>query len=203
MALTVCRHCGKTISDTVETCIHCGEIIAEPVSEPEAVQPQATEPQEEAEEQVVYDYFVYGEAQRLKLEEAFLKSDAWAYKYRLAESDLGKFKSLFGDVMAGLFFSAVALLLAYVYIFDMQAYSVDLIKAALIGGGILFAVSLPAMLVLSIVRKVRGKSEDKLIYIKKYQKWLLEEKNISYEPKFEKKQMQELFDSINLEKFTF
>ena len=60
-----------------------------------------------------------------------------------------------------------------------------------------------AMFTLSIVQAVRKNSDDKIIYIKKYQKWLLEEKNISYKPKFAKKQMQETFDSINLEKIAF
>ena len=203
MALTVCRHCGRTVSDTVETCIHCGGILAEPVVEPEILQPQDAQPQAEAEEQVVYDYFLYSEEQRKNLELAFLESDAWAYKYRHTGIELEKFKSLFGDIMAGLFIPAAALLLAFCFIFDMEAYSVDLIKTALMGGGILFAVSLPTMLVLSIVIKVREKSEDKLIYIKKYQKWLLEEKSISYGPKFAKTQMQELFDSINIDKLTF
>ncbi len=34
MALIVCPHCGKQVSDTVERCIHCGEFIKEKPSEP-------------------------------------------------------------------------------------------------------------------------------------------------------------------------
>lgn len=203
MALIVCRHCRKTVSDTVETCIHCGGLIAEPINQPEVTLPQETAAQTKSKKTTIYDYSSFSDERKQKLEKAFLESDAWAYKYRHTGNELRSFKSLFCNIILCLWLSATAFLLAFIFLADMRAYDVNLILYALAGAGILFAVSAIISIILFIVLKIRKNSDERLIYLKKYQKWLMEEKNVSYKPKFAKAQMQEVFNWINLERTTY
>jgi hypothetical protein len=203
MALIVCRHCGKKVSDTVETCIHCGGLIEEPVGQPEEMRTQEPVVQAEQETPTIYQYSGFSEERQLKLEKAFLDSDQWAYKYRHKEVELISFKSMIGWILVSLIWSTLLLGLAFAFLFDMRAYRADLVITALVGAGILFAISVIVNIVLSIVLKVRKKSNERLIYLKKYQKWLMEEKHVAYQPKFDKQQMQETFEMINLDRLTY
>lgn len=207
MALTVCKSCGKTVSDTVETCIHCGgsingETIEQNVQQNVRLQEETSANTEATKEHDVYDYFIYSEDRRLSLEKAFIESDKWAYNYRRTEEEIRKFKSLFESIILFNMLSSFALMLAFMFIFDFKAYKVDLIYIALAGSAILFVLSSLMSVVLHFMIKARRNAPERLVYLKKYQKWLLEEKNISFNPKFKKKGSQEAFANISVDKFT-
>ena len=201
MALTVCRHCGKKVSDTVDTCIHCGGLIAEPVSEPETVQEEITPPVAPKEEKktsnTAYDYYVYSDERRLKLEESFLKTDPWARKYRYTEIELRKFRDLCGSVFFGMFLGALGLWLLYVYVFEMKECNVDLVMTTAKIAGVVAAVDVLCWIVLGILHAVYRNSDNKLIYLKRYKRWLLKEKDVSFNPNFAKKSDQQRFKEVD------
>lgn len=204
MALTVCKNCGKTVSDTVETCIHCGGSINSETMEQNVYQQEETSTKTEAtDEHNVYDYYIYSETRRVSLEKAFIESDKWAYNYRRIEEEIRKFKSLFETIILVTVWSSLALILAFIFIFDFKAYKEDLIYIALAGSTILFVLSALMSFVLHFMIKARRNAPERLVYLKKYQKWLLDEKNISYKPVFKKKSSQEAFTNISIDKFTF
>ena len=72
--------------------------------------------------------------------------------------------------------------------------------AGVIGGVVVFSV---LSKIFSSLRKRREADEKKYIYMKKYQAWLLKEKNIRYDPVFVDDEEKRCFEAVNLQDIQF
>ena len=194
MALIVCNACGKKVSDTVETCIHCGASLKE--------EPCAKEAKEENEE-VLKSYDAYSEDDKLQMEKAFLAEDKWAKKIKRKEVIL---KKLYG------WFSSILLLLVVFGSFcryfgkdalEEKLYSLGLFELFAVVYTVLFVGFLLGIIIVLGIGAAEKRSIRKYIYMKKYQRWLKEAHDISYEPQFFEKKKKDIFDAIDLDKMNF
>ena len=204
MALIVCKKCGQKISDTVELCIHCGALISgEPVVEKEESKDVDIPNQNKEEKMVQYNYEKYDEDIRIQLEQQFLTTDKWAKSFRRKGVEIEQFKSLFSW---GLILPALIVLVVkccYSYIFKESYYNELFLGIAIIGAISLFAVSLILTVVLFFVGVAYKRSLNKYIYMKKYQRWLLEEKNVRYTPVFLDQKSKEKFEKLDIDNINF
>lgn len=218
MALIVCEECGGKISDTVSVCIHCGapvekKVILQPedmVIEPVQIQPLKTPaaPAEKKEEK--YNYDKLNKDIRMQYELQFLESCDWAKKYRKSMFDIQKFKSLFATffgmpyfaffAMFGLYFLALRIFEGVPNIFEDDAKVNDeAMKVYILGLVAIMAISAVARITMGIVDFANKRSWKKYAYIKKYQQWLAEEKNVQYSPIFADTKARERFESVDLD----
>ncbi len=204
MALIVCKHCGQKISDTVEMCIHCGALISgEPFVQKEESEDADTLDRNKEEKTAQYDYEKYNEDIRIQLEQQFLTTDKWARSFRRKGVEIQKFKSLFswGIILPVLIVLAVRY--CYSNVFKESFYNEIPLGIAGMGAILLFTVSLILTVVLFFVGMVYKRSLNKYIYMKKYQRWLLEEKNVRYTPVFLDKKSKEKFEKLDIDNINF
>ena len=200
MALTICKKCGKRVSDTVEKCIHCGALLNQP-EEPAIVVQNDADNKESASETAVGEPVrleSLNERIRKELEEEYLAADEWARKYRRSKAETASY-SRYLFIYLGL----LLLYLRALELFDITfagplinqtAFIVSVISLALLLG-ISFA-----LLVYAIVKRVHLKlTLARYVYLKRYQGWLLKEKKIDFEPHFKRNIEKQRFDSINVE----
>ncbi len=197
MGLITCKNCGKKISDTVENCIHCGK----PIKETE--QETATyDTSDKASSQQFAPFSFYTEDDRLALEREFLSNDEWAKKYRRTVEELPSFSRM---SVFSLFLPI--LILDALHKFNDNFTGFDFLNSTIIGSisilsFILLAIMFVGMVSYVIFTKIHLKiTMSKYIYMKKFQKWLKEVKQIDYTPTFIKIKEKEKFDQIDLDAF--
>ena len=193
MALIICHSCGKSISDTSSHCIHCGAPTA-----PEAF-PEKTEAVEEPR---LPPFNALNEITKNRLNEEFKEKcspiDPWLKRHLSILYDMLHLCATAFCVFMGIFLGRN---LAY-KIFDfldnpvylpfwetIHDFSKTCTNWLLLG---IFGVCLMHYICLRY-------SHANLIYKKKFQKWLLEEKQIEYIIPFKTVRAKEKFDAIDLD----
>ena len=198
MALIICDNCGKKYSDSVEKCIHCGflkeEVILE-VPKPEEKVEEKTEQKAEP----IKDYFLYNKKEKTALERVFINSDEWAYKYKRKDVLHEKTRIFCGIV---LFLSLIYLPLAkIIYELFMKDKEMNL-EAILLGLVVIActgAISIIILIINGIMERAHKRSLKRVIYYKKFQKWLYDTRKITFEPIFGSKVQQAQFDNFDLD----
>ena len=203
MALIICKNCGKKISDTIDVCIHCGCNLKETENPEQASQAQNETSQICELQQTDFDDLI--ELEQTKLEAEFLKEDEWSNKYMRDRLELKSFaKPLF-------FYPFLAYAVSLIFIrtlglfLDMDTFfSGDIVnptaKTVAIISGVGLAVLCVAMFVYSIAKRLHnGVTHARYIYYKRFQKWLIEKKNITFFPKMKTLRQNRIFESITIE----
>ena len=195
MALIICKHCGRKVSDTVSDCIHCGNSLQ-------------TEELVENSAPIVEDKFIEPEKKsfnalnsdtRYALEQEFLTVDKKALKIKRTEAEFKKFSSLCSTmIFLGLALILISRFVAQrifkgeIYDEKMLLVGACLIIFGLIGGGIVCGI---INIVLKIIYK---RSAKRCIYLKRFQIWLYETKDLRYEPIFINKREEAIFKKLDL-----
>ena len=188
MALITCKKCGKNVSDTRETCIHCGHSLKEEA-------PTAPAPEQQKSE-----YAKLGQYEQEMLVKEFWTSNSDARRYREKIYFWTEFKKSFRiyGILLILFIGLQIGLLDFIgqYIKNQTAF-LAFLAAILIYVLIAFIC---AIAFLAKGRKLKKKTY-RFAEERAFQKWLLENKNITYTRMFfdvEEKQMFEQSDFKNL-----
>ena len=193
MALIICNHCGKKCSDTVDKCIHCGaatkdfftyhsDIVTEEKTNNEKLTKYENLPKEE----------------KTKLEMEFLKSNPTALKYRRKGLEIKKFGSLaFWLILIG-----QILLLVQEYtlntFFDGIVYNEMLLETSYYFlGGILIVWIVSFVFLIYLAISYKNKI-NRLMYLKKFKIFLLEEKEIDFTPNILTNKDKDIFEQIDL-----
>ncbi len=188
MAIVVCKVCGKTFSDTREACIHCGTLLKE----------KAIKQEKEVVINKKVDFNSLDKLRKIRLEEEFINDnkEALSYKQKTTYDKFGSkvSKSVFFNV---LFYIVLSILLFAE--FNVRVYNETYMIISLVSLIVAFVLVLFADLIEMIIVFVNKRSLKKYIYIKEFQKWLLEKKDINYIPVFDKDSQKEIFDKIDLE----
>lgn len=194
MALIVCKNCGKKISDTVEKCVHCGALQKETIVEKSE---KSTSPKK--------DFFYYSKEEKAVLEKQFIKSDEWAFYYKNKEETFKRIKSLIGLITKAFFVYFIVMSVLMPKSPDAEPILLRDTEPALLGFMILavaWILSMIVLIIISILSKIQRESIDRIIYHKKFQKWLYENHGITYEPIFDKDTQQKKFDNYNIEELS-
>ena len=202
MALIECSRCGKKITDTAENCIHCGAPthILDSDDKSTCITDQCIS-ENAGESDRLPSYNSFGEDYKLELEREFLKSDVRAMKYRRRRAEISRFVLMFFGILFALFFVIKFLFEVPDEILSNTVYNkpLDKLSEHLLIAIIIYAFScLIYAIVASIIMKI---SIKQYVYMKKFQKWLKEEKGIDYMPPLQKIKQKRIFDSIDLETF--
>jgi len=210
MALIECKECGKRISDTTRVCIHCGAPTC--VSKPDAVG-DSENTQKQSQNGVAHDVEnkqKESEAQAEKtepkkifqnldkdtqceLEKEFWKVDKRAKKYK-RRTETGKFIMLLalGYYIVGL----ISLLWIMSFGKEIGNGVPDwLTPQSWVIYRVLFPENIPLMpiilevigissMIVGGVRLKQRQGKKEVVYKKRFQAWLLMEKNIEYIPQF-------------------
>ena len=223
MALIECKECGKRISDTTRVCIHCGAPTC--VSKPDAVgdsentqkqsqngvahdvENKQKEPEAQAEKTEPRSIFQkLDKNTQCELEEEFWKVDKRAKKYRI--------KNKFSRYFLILGFSYVWYYLIVVFILDntiklpdsLVILNWDIYHIFYSGHFEYAALVLPLIgVICMIVGTVKfihetGQSKKEVLYKKRFQAWLLMEKNVDYIPQFMSESDRNLWRNTDINK---
>lgn len=217
MAIIICKHCGNKVSDTVDTCIHCGVSLTEfketkataddtkaadiPICED--TEEKTVKKTQEEENKPLVNFDRFDESRRLALEEEFLKSDTWAMKYRQRKEEVSSYGAIVlfyfnAFLLAGIIFKE-----KLVNLLEKVIYNDTFDK---LGGYLMIAGGVALLLCLGYViayRVISIFSIKEFVYMKKFQKWLREERNIDYIPPILTIKEQEKFDSVDLNNINF
>ncbi|MBR2965516.1 MAG: zinc ribbon domain-containing protein [Clostridia bacterium] len=202
MALIECSRCGKKISDTTDTCIHCGA-STKPLNfdETSSFQNEQYGNESSNESTCLPDFDSFGDDCKTELEKEFLKTDVRAMKYRRRRAEIGQFFRIFCWIVSANFIISIFLTEVSSQIIGNTVYykTLDKLSEYLFVALIVLALScLIYAIVTPIVMKI---SVKRYVYMKKFQKWLREEKKIDYTPPLMKIKQKNIFDSIDLETF--
>ena len=206
MGLIVCKNCGKRISDTVDDCIHCGAPINDKPFDkenaPSSPTIESAPPSPETPRKKVFTHL--GLKKRLELEMEFLESDKWAKRYQRDRNEMGEFGSAifvtFGLFMCiGFVGRTILTKLNMISISNSPPYLIEFSISFIALGALLIG-----MFIYSIVKRIYYRSINaKYVYMKKFQRWLNNEKNIEYFPPLKTIRQQMLFDNIDLDKLSY
>lgn len=229
MALIFCRSCGRKISNTVDKCIHCGCEINKEFTVPPCTHQNEKNEQDsrinlekttdyvntcnenqsvraEPKKARVKSYETLGAQERIDLEKEFLAQDKWAKKYRKNQYE----HSAYGTMATLLWMFCLGAFAFYLFVIKQGSIThtgfvsevwMMIFFASICALMIYFIASIIIAAVLKIKSKCEPYSNIKdRIYEKKFRKWLLENKNVDYLPKFEKMDQRKIFESIDLEK---
>ena len=202
MALIICKTCGNKISDTADACIHCGEPIqhdenlpSTSVPEVKIVEAENTNTKPEARMSVNFNSL--GKVQQEELVHAFWDADKTAMSYQR--------KKLLLDYLKGGFIFLIlppTLAIIFMLIFHFKAQSPDLLIFVLASGPIGYLVYGLQTLIIKIIEKSTiNKRIKRLTYEKRFQVWVRNEKQITYNPVFTGKYDQEIFEQIDIETY--
>lgn len=208
VAIVVCKKCGKNISDTVDTCIHCGALISELTEDKNSNQESTendfinNEIDENKEKGELIDYRLFDQDQRIELEKQFLQSDKRAMNYMRKNIESVSYMRIFmwffyPYLLSHLFTEKI---LSFI---DAPVYD-DILN--IIGSLLLIILGMILMIcfIYSVVHQTKIKfSNKKYYYMKKFQKWLKEEKNIDYYPPFVNIKEKEKFDKIDINLYDY
>lgn len=193
MALIVCKACGKNVSDTANKCIHCGaELKKEQEIDKEELNIEEKKPKSMSGKFFSLDYGIQD-----KLETEFIKSDEKAFKYKRRIVEFKKFESIANIGFFGcLFASWIVRLLSGLDVVEIVNVEMYNLSATIFNCIMIFCV---VVFVLSIIVDiVHQRSIKRLIYIKKFKKWLQEEKDIDYNASFLDDAEKKLLEQVDL-----
>lgn len=201
MALIICKECGKKVSDTCTKCIHCGTPILEgsddiqKKSVAEKMQSTVSDDQK-----TLMNFDRLENDDRTILEREFLKCDSWARKYRRTKAEIPSFGF-------AIIWCICVLYIIFKTVFTFELFPIgDVInpmfeRISLISF-IALGVLLVGMHIYSIFARIYLKiSLGRYVYMKKFQKWLKEYKDIEYTPPIIKIKEKRIFDSIDIDKY--
>ncbi len=183
MALINCPHCGRQISDTCGVCIHCGKSI------------------KSLHVGQLKKYFSLPSIDRITLDNEFFYVRNKKYgkvMNKAASLSLYKSASLWTAVILGI----CAGILTFAVVKTNPAQQNNL----------LIAMSLPCSFVMAIIfyivsgilyLRLRKVNKKLIISLKRYQKWLKEEKAIEFNPKFSSSWQSGYYAQINLNEEEF
>lgn len=179
MALIECPQCKKRISDSAKVCVHCGYDLA-----------KARRLEQEKRE---FNRLPENEQQALQNE--FYSQFP---NYEKTQKSINKYNLISRIIYIGWFIFALIFIILQI---AHKAFKVDfqgdaLMALAIVDGIILFVLSFFLIPVRILWRKYQRKF---LTYIKGFQEWLLQVKQITYKVILDKKQMK-IFESIDLTK---
>lgn len=192
MAIIICKNCGKKVSDTVDVCIHCGN------NPKEENKNNVIEVSNEFAEVKTVEFDDLKEKEQLKLEAEFVKHDKWAKRYMLDVIELPSFGRL-------LYYPAIAFVILRILHRLTEVFATgELINEEL---SVIAAISGIGLVVLSlctffysVVKRIYNRiTQAHLIYLKKFQKWLMDNQNISYYPELKNLRQKAAFESINIQ----
>lgn len=192
MALIECKKCGKSFSDTLDACIHCGA----PLKEDESSKNEKTS------ELISFDKL--DSIRKLRLESEFVNGNKGAFKQKKRTTS-DKFAT-FVMIFTILFFVSYFFLNIFLFVgedegiisFDSGFVDDTLAAVSLVLACASVLTALLWKITESIIILINKNSIKKYIYMKEFQKWLLEEKNIEYIPVFNRDSQKEIFDKIDL-----
>ncbi len=197
MALITCGKCGKKVSNTTTNCIHCGAKIYV-AEQPQMEEPTVTSEPETPPKIKGIAFSSLNEDEQIKLENEFVSKDIRAKKYRR----MGVEAKIFGFIAFWMLLFARLLLVIQGYIitdmFGGVIYQPDLIDWSGSILSVLVIVWLVAF-IMCVYSAIAFKNRlRKCIYMKKFQKWLMDEKNINYIPNLITEKDRQLFNQIDL-----
>lgn len=191
MAIIICKKCGKKVSDTTDVCIHCGH-------------PTHEEKSSDKEEKIkieknVYNFNSFAEDDKLILERDFLRADKWAMNYRTRKEEISSFLAMLAITLF-----CLVLALKIVGYVNKDFFAGEIYNESFAAIAISCLIALLALLlvisVYSVCMNINFKvTMARFIYMKKFQKWLKENKNIEYTPPFIKTKEKEIFEKINID----
>ncbi len=184
MALITCKVCGKKFSDTLERCVHCNTIFNKEL---------VIEEKQKCCDKI--DFYSLEVRQRHKLEEEFVCENKEAFKY-LQKTTYDKFASVVSKItllMVFLYFCINIVLFAFVDIGNIEIEKEKYLIFSAVALIFAFVIMLFSNIIEIIIVVANKNSYKKYVYIKEYQKWLLEKKDIMYEPFFKKKVTKRFF----------
>lgn len=191
MALIVCENCGKSCSDTRDKCVHCGASLRE----------DKKSNNERISNLISFDKF--DNYKKIQLEKEFLKKNKSAFRYKQKTSfdKFATFTVLFTILYLITYFLLQIFLLvgseneyiAYDYGVVNEPFAIASIVLAFVA----VLVALLWIVIEAVTISFNKNSLKKYVYIKEFQKWLLE-KNIEYIPVFDKDSQKEIFEKIDL-----
>ncbi len=193
MALIVCKHCGKSVSDTRENCIFCGGLLK---GRKERQKEIVVAPTPIVKERKTKNYDSLSLEEKQQLEKDFLKQDKRALSYRRKTRAYDAFN---GITYLGL--ACIVLILVVTNVFfngverdpNKEIYE----KLSMICLVVLFVGLLGLRIAGWTIEAISKNSVKYYVYLKKYQKWLLA-KNIEYIPAFKKEKQKEIFNQVDL-----
>jgi len=206
MSLIICKKCGRRVSNTANNCIHCGASLKEEISNKlemiSTVEEHTEKENIEGLENIIYSghrisFNQFSDDDRFALEREFLFKDKWARKYRSIKEELNAFFYAWTYVLLTII--SALMILGLNRFFDNLLLINPSMAVLSTTSFILLGVLLLGMLIYSMVMKIIFKvSLAKYIYMKKFQKWLKEEKAIEYKPALLTIKDKEIFDSLDL-----
>lgn len=196
MAIIICKSCGKKVSDTVDICIHCGKSPTKEITEA----PKETNPKD-SNEVKKQNFFDLNQKQQFALESEFLKQDKFAKRYMLDTMEFGFY------ITPLCFYPILAVLALRLIRFLSQAFNIPLGEnvinetfstlAAVFGIGLI--VLCACMFIYGLGKKVYNLiTQARFVYMKKFQKWLIENKDIVFYPELKNARQKAIFDAINI-----
>ena len=199
MALTTCKRCGKKISNTVASCIHCGASTELPITkETEREEDFVVNDESDLFEALLPQFNELQARQQKKLENEFLKADKKMKRYRRKGVEGKKYGAL---AIGGLFISRILLVLqklAIEKVFEGAIYNPDAITKSEQALVPILAVWVFSIVMCFYSLSVFRKRRNKMLYAKKFQKWLWDEKTIIYKPNFITEKDKKVFEDIKL-----
>ena len=189
MSLVVCEKCGKKVSDTRNTCVHCGALL----------QNKIEKSNKQTESLINFDNL--DSSKKIQMEQEFIEKNKGAYKYK-QKTTFDKFAT-FTMIFNFLFLICYFAFMIYLSVAEPSWYDENNIDETIAFSSLgcvvfSFLIILLWKIVEAIKIIVNRNSIKKYVYIKEFQKWLLEKKNINYIPIFNRDSQKEIFDNIDL-----
>lgn len=197
MALINCSKCGKKVSDKAEKCIHCGATLKE--EKVELLKKEEKQVTKVENKKNVIKFFSLNRENQTRLEQEFISTDVKLMKFKRREIELVKFSHLGNCFINFGFFCFLGLSLIITFLLNGEIYRANIVSI----GGILLLVSMGLGVLIKIynlISKIMIKtSSKKLIYLKKFEKWLKDNKEIEYSTVAMTSREKEIFEKIDLE----
>lgn len=197
MALIICEECKKKVSDSLEVCIHCGAKLSYKQQESQEVKRAEVVPTKTGEsigeEKVFKSYENLLKNEKIALEKDFLSQDEPMKKYK---QRLQLIEYIIDMSIWLLGINAIALEILKRLSYKLQNAKVVLVF--IIWAISLIVLSVVACLVLVIIKKISKRKRNKLLYIKRYQRWLKTKKNIEYSPIFSNARLEVIYENLEI-----
>ena len=149
-------------------------------------------------ESFVAKFYSLDKLKQNELEKEFLNSDNKAFKFRQMELEFSKFSSVAHSAFWGSIFLLFVIRYLCINVFEKQIQIYNLLMASAVFA-IISVVLGVIIFIVNLVRKGKYKrSMGKYVYMKKFQKWLKENKQIEYIPILLEVNEKEIFEQIDL-----
>lgn len=205
MALVECKKCGKKVSDTIDKCIHCGaslkneptvvEVKPKPIIDANALNTIQETPN-------MKKFNSLSDSAKNALEKEFLETDEKFYKFRRKELEFGKRASVFYKMATNGLIIVMVCRVAFHLFLKGEIFNETMLMIGVVLCVALIACGLVGAVGNFIAKKIYNRSIKKYVYLKSFQKWLKETKNIQYLPIFVDDKEKAMFDEIDLKEIT-